>query len=95
MTTLDNEATYLGQLGQNVTNVGQLWSLAVMQVDGLTPDPILASVADLNIAVPGQIGLDFVRSYAEPISSRERSDHSAMDGPTTGSIRCPRLRTAR
>ncbi len=39
VTALDNEATYLGQLGQNVTNVGQLWSLAVMQVDGLTPEP--------------------------------------------------------
>ena len=39
VTTLDNEATYLGQLGQNVTNVGQLWSLAVMQADGLTPEP--------------------------------------------------------
>ena len=39
VTMLDNEATYLGQLGENVTDVSQLWSLAVMQADGLTPDP--------------------------------------------------------
>ncbi len=71
VTALDNEATYLGQLGQNVTNVGQLWSLAVMQVDGLTPSPVLANLDDLHMAVPAQIGLDFVRSYAEPTSSRE------------------------
>ena len=72
VTALDNEATYLGGLGQNVTNVGQLWSLAVMQADGLTPDPALANVDDLHVAVPGQIGLDFVRGYAEPTSSREQ-----------------------
>ena len=72
VTMLDNEATYLGQLGQNVTNVGQLWSLAVMQANGLTPSPVLANVDDLHVAVPGQIGLDFVRSYAEPTSSRDQ-----------------------
>ena len=96
VTMLDNEATYLGQLGQNVTNVGQLWSLAVMQADGLTPDPVLANVDDLHVAVPGQIGLDFVRSYAEPIKlARRSSDHWATAGPTTGSIRCPSAPTAR
>ena len=96
VTMLDNEATYLGQLGQNVTNVGQLWSLAVMQADGLTPSPVLANVDDLHVAVPGQIGLDFAAELCRANKlARRSSDHSAMAGRTTGSIRCPRLRTGR
>ena len=36
---LDNEASYLGRLGETVTDVSQLWSFAVMQADGLSPTP--------------------------------------------------------
>ena len=35
--TLDNEANYLGRLGEDVTDVSDLWSFAVMQADGLSP----------------------------------------------------------
>ena len=56
---LDNEASYLGQLGEDVTDVSQLWAFAIMQADGLTPTPVLASSTDLAVAVPGQLSLDF------------------------------------
>ncbi len=39
---LDDEAMYLGQFGEDVTDVGQLWNFAVMQADGLSPVPQLA-----------------------------------------------------
>ena len=59
VTMLDDEASYLGQLGENVTDVSELWAFAVMQADGLTPMPVLASVTDLDVAVPGDLSLDF------------------------------------
>ncbi len=59
VTMLDDEASYLGQLGEDVTDVSELWAFAVMQADGLTPTPVLASVTDLDVAVPGQLSLDF------------------------------------
>ena len=68
---LDDEAAYLGQLGEDVTDVSDLWSFAVMQADGLSPTPELASTTDLDVAVPGDVSLDFTRIYQEPISSRE------------------------
>ena len=33
MQLLDNEASYLGQLGEDVTDVNQLWGFAVQQAD--------------------------------------------------------------
>ena len=71
VTMLDDEASYLGQLGEDVTDVSELWAFAVVQADGLTPTPVLASVTDLDVAVPGDLSLDFTRIYQEPISSRE------------------------
>ena len=34
---MDKNATYLGQLGENVTDVSQLWQFAIEQADGLSP----------------------------------------------------------
>ena len=69
---LDNEAAYLGQVGENVTDAGQLWQFALEQADGLTPTPQLSSVTDLALATPA-LSLDFSRTYNEPISSRDSS----------------------
>ena len=69
---LDNNASYLGQLGENVTDAGQLWQFALAQADGLTPTPQLSSVTDLALATPA-LSLDFSRIYNEPISSRDNS----------------------
>src|SRR5262249_10701938 len=38
---LDNEAAYLGKLGESVTDVGSLWAFAVQQADGLSTLPVL------------------------------------------------------
>ena len=71
VTTLDNEATYLGQLDEDVTDVSNLWSFALMQADGLSPTPELVSATDLDEAVPGRLSLEFSRIYQEPMTSRE------------------------
>ncbi len=71
VTMLDNEVSYLGQLGEDVTDVSELWSFAMMQADGLTPTPELAGATDIDVAAPGQASLDFSRVYQEPISSRD------------------------
>ncbi len=34
---LDNDATYLGHLGENVTDLSQLWSFEVQQANGFSP----------------------------------------------------------
>ena len=84
VTMLDNEASYLGSLGEDVTDVVQLWSFAVMLADGLTPASTLAGGTDLDMVVPGELSLDFSRLYQEPISAQTRWDRSVMAGATTG-----------
>ena len=69
---LDNNASYLGQLGENITDASQLWQFALAQADGLTPTPQLASVTDLSLTTP-VLSLDFSRTYNESISSRNTS----------------------
>ena len=89
MKMLDNEAMYLGQLGEDVTDVSQLWNFAVMQADGLSPVPALATATDLDVVVPGSVSLDFSRVYEDPIDrARYGRARWATAGATTGSIRC-------
>jgi RHS repeat-associated protein len=70
---LDSEANYLGQLGENVTDVQSLWGFAVQQADNaLSPlSPYLASATDDSVAMPGSLSLDFSRVFAESISGRD------------------------
>jgi RHS repeat-associated protein len=69
---LDNEASYLGQLGEDVTDVNQLWAFAVAQADNaLSPiGPALASATDDSVATPGSLSLSFSRVFAESINGR-------------------------
>jgi YD repeat-containing protein len=69
---LDNEASYLGDLGEDVTDVGQLLGFAVQQVDdALSPvGPTLAAATDVSMSVPGNLSLSFSRVFAESISGR-------------------------
>jgi hypothetical protein len=62
---------YLGQLGEDVTDVNQLWATAVIQADGLSPATELDSAIDLNVAVPGSVALEFDRLYQTPITARD------------------------
>ena len=66
---LDNEAAYLGNLGDNVTDVSQLWQFAIMQADGLSPMPVLSDATDISVPSAG-LALEFTREYANSITSR-------------------------
>ena len=70
---LDNEAAYLGQLGENITDVGTLWGFAVQQADNaLNPiGPYLASATDEALATPGNLSLSFSRTFASTIYGRD------------------------
>ena len=69
---LDNEAAYLGQLGENVTDISQLWGLGVQQANNsLTPvGPNLTSATDDAVAIPGSLSLSFSRVYSSSLSGR-------------------------
>ncbi len=68
---LDNEAVYLGNLGETVTDVGDLWSFLLAQANGLSPSITLDTNTDLALAVPGTISLDFTRAFYNAISTRD------------------------
>jgi YD repeat-containing protein len=70
---LDNEATYLGQLGEDITDVNQLWGFAVQQAaNDLSPvGPDLASATDDSVAIPGSLSLSFSRVFASSITGRD------------------------
>ena len=70
---LDNEASFLGQLGEDVTDVNQLWGFAVQQADNaLSPvGPDMASATDDSVAIPGSLSLSFSRVFASSIIGRD------------------------
>ncbi|MFI5457017.1 MAG: RHS repeat-associated core domain-containing protein, partial [Isosphaerales bacterium] len=70
ITMLDDEASYLGNLGENVTDVSQLWQFAIMQANGLSPVPILSDATDISVPSAG-LALDFSRQFANSIISRD------------------------
>ncbi|MGA2499470.1 MAG: RHS repeat-associated core domain-containing protein, partial [Tepidisphaeraceae bacterium] len=96
---LDNEAAYLGSLGETVTDVSKLWSFAVQQAsNSLGPlSPCLASATDDSLATPGSLSLSFSRVFAESIIGRntigpldlgwstpwQTTAHVASDGTVT------------
>jgi YD repeat-containing protein len=68
---LDNEATYLGSLGEDVSAVSKLWGAAVQQADGLSPiAQDLAAAVDDSLPAPGSLPLSFGRAFGGPIDSR-------------------------
>jgi RHS repeat-associated protein len=66
---LDDNAAYLGRMGQRVVDVGQLLSFEFLQADGLSPLRTLAGAVDAAVEVPG-LPLVFSHTFAEPISAR-------------------------
>jgi RHS repeat-associated protein len=70
--TLDNEAAYLGRLGENISDISQLWQFAVLQADNaLLPSSQLAAATDISLPTPGALSLDFSRQYLAPIGNRQ------------------------
>ncbi len=66
---LNENAGYLGQLGENVTSVDDLWNFEVQQAYGYTAVLTLDSVVDASMPAPG-FPLDFARRYGNSIPSR-------------------------
>jgi len=67
--TLDGYAAYLAQLGEDVTDINQLWSFAVQQAIGFSPIRQLTSVVDAQVATPG-LALQFGRSFSSSLLGR-------------------------
>ena len=71
LTDVDNEATYLSQLGEYTDDVQRLFGFAInIANDALTTGSI-DSVTDASFPVPGAIPLDFVRQFNASISGRD------------------------
>ena len=71
VTALDNNAAYLGSLGENVTDVDKLWGFMYSQAnDALGPVEHLQTVFDASLPLPNGGTLSFWRNYHLPISGR-------------------------
>jgi YD repeat-containing protein len=66
---LDANAAYLGQLGENVYDLGRLFSFEVQQADGLTPSAVLDPAVDTQVTTPG-LSLSFQRAFLPTLSGR-------------------------
>jgi RHS repeat-associated protein len=66
---LDENASYLGRLGENVIDVDYLWSFEIQQAFGYTAVPYLASSVDASMPSIGPT-LDFARRFGSTIQSR-------------------------
>jgi RHS repeat-associated protein len=69
---LDDNARALGQLGETVTDLGQLWNFSILQANGLTPVSTLADAVDAQMITPG-LSLSFGRSFGNTINSRNQT----------------------
>jgi RHS repeat-associated protein len=69
--TLDKTAAYLGQFGQHVTSVSQLFEFQLDIANGLTIAPQLLTITDASSPAPG-IPLNFNRLYSALLDDRNR-----------------------
>ncbi len=71
VTALDNNATYLGGLGENIKDIGALWAFMYLQAnDALGPVEHLTTVFDASLPLPSGGDLSFWRNYHLAISGR-------------------------
>ncbi len=68
---LDNEATYLSQLGEYTDDVQRLFGFAINTANDALTTGAIDSVTDASFPVPGAIPLDFVRQFNASISGRD------------------------
>ena len=69
---LDASAQYLASIGENVTDIGQLFNFAVQQANGYSPLSSLASATDAQVTAPG-LSLSFSRTFAPGVVSRNET----------------------
>jgi RHS repeat-associated protein len=69
---LDSDAAYLGHLGENITDLSQLWSFEVQLANGgLSPLPTLSSNTDAEVSTPGP-ALTVNRAFPNSIQARNQ-----------------------
>ena len=66
---LDENAAYLGQLGERVIDISELLAFEFQQADGLGPVQTLAASIDASVEAPG-MPIVFSRFFEESISDR-------------------------
>jgi RHS repeat-associated protein len=66
---LDSDAAYLGSLGQNPTDVNELWALEMEAANGFGPAPNLANNVDISVPAPG-LPLSLGRSFSANVIPR-------------------------
>ena len=69
--TLDKTAAYLGQFGEHVNSVSQLFEFQIDIANGLTGAPQLLAITDASSTAPG-MPLSFSRLYTSLLDSRNR-----------------------
>jgi YD repeat-containing protein len=70
---LDDSATYLGLLGESVTDITKLWSFAVAQTENLWPLSSFGSVTDDSMPTPGALPMNFSRAFNSTVPGRFQS----------------------
>ena len=68
---LDNEATYLSQLGEYTDDVQRLFGFAINIANNAVTTGSIDSVTDASFPVPGAIPLEFDRQFNASISGRD------------------------
>jgi len=69
MTVINDNASYLGRLGQGVDDIIDLWQFEIAQADALQPFNTFDSQLDVAFETPG-LPLLFQRDFQAPISGR-------------------------
>jgi RHS repeat-associated protein len=70
---LDTEATYLGQIGQHVSDVNALWGTAIAQAGNLYPAPQIQTTTDDSLPMPGSLSLSMSRTFQNTVAGRFQS----------------------
>jgi RHS repeat-associated protein len=66
---LNDNAQYLGRLGQRVVDVNNLWNFEVQQAYGYSAIAVLESAVDSSVPAPG-LALDFARHFSSNLRAR-------------------------
>src|SRR5262249_31191678 len=67
---LDDNASYLGRLGEHVVDVGDLWSFEIQQAIGFSPLGGLGGQTDLVVPAPG-ISISFSQVFSPNVTGRQ------------------------
>jgi RHS repeat-associated protein len=74
---LDNDASYLGHLGENVSDLSQLWQLELQQAAGFSPVQTLSTAVDASLPTPGP-ALTVDRTLPNSIAARNEKGPFGM-----------------